>query len=188
MTKRKHSKKCKCCTSKIQYALWKRPENLGNDDFLIDALEMQIFSSEMMYMNKNKTNNTRLTVIHFDEDNYESYILKGEYWCYFSAENQLELFQRNSNGVMTCFLTHEHLYEVGMNGMKQLTEAYKNHFKIEAEASINKATYERIIELMQDNVEHCLTLFGRRDQDPLTNLLNRQWLLKIDSIEKKQTL
>lgn len=184
MTKKKHSKECKCQSGKIQYALWKRPKELHDDEFLIDALEMQIFSSEMRRMNEHNTNDTQITVIPFDEDSYDSYILRGEYWCFFSEADQLELFQRNSNGIMTCFLTHEHLYEVGMNSMRQLTEANKNHFKIEAEASINKATYERIIKLMKDNVEHCLTLFGRRDQDPITNLLNRQWLLKIETIEK----
>ena len=185
MSKGKHFKKCKSCTGKIQYAIWKRPKELHNDEFLIDALEMQILSSEMKLMNEHNTNATTITVIPFEEDNYHSYILRGEFWCFFSEEDQLELFQRNSTGIMTCFLTHEHLYEVGLNNMTQLSQAHKNHFKIEAEASINKATYQRIIKLMKDNVEHCLTLFGRRDQDPLTNLLNRQWLLKINKIEEK---
>lgn len=185
MTKMKHSKGCKCHTGKIQYALWKRPKELHGDEFLIDALEMQILSSEMRRMNEQNTNDTKITVIPFEEDSYESYILKGEYWCFFSEDDQLELFQKNSNGVMICFITHEHLYEVGLNSMRQLTEAHRNHFDIEAEASINKVAYDRIIKLMKDNVEHCITLFGRVDQDPLTNLLNRQWLLKIKSIGKK---
>lgn len=169
-----------------QHAIWRRGEDLGGD-MLIDALEHQILFSEFKYMNENNTDKSRITIIDHEEEQYKSYLLTGEYWCLYPDDIKMELFTKNSKGIMCCFLTHKNLYEFGLNSMKQLSNLKGSSFLIEATAEISDAAFRQLTKLRKQNAEHKVTVFGRRDQDVLTNLLNRQFVLIFNSIKLNES-
>lgn len=178
-----HSPVCKYHDQdKMQYAIWRRNDDLGGD-MLIDILENLVLFNEFEYMRDNKTNKDRIRVINYVDDHYQTYQLNGKFCSLLSDEETMEVFSRNSNGILGCFLTHNKLYEVGICNMTSLCQLDKGEMNVELLVQINKPAFNKIKYLIKTNVEHKITLFGRRDLDPLTNLLNREWILQIDSIK-----
>ena len=70
-------KKCKQNHDKMQYAIWRRGDEMGGD-FLLDAFESQIIMAE--YENwMNEINSIQL--VEHDYDNYDTYTVSGTFKC-----------------------------------------------------------------------------------------------------------
>lgn len=173
-------KKCKQNHDKMQYAIWRRGDEMGGD-FLLDAFESQIIMAE--YENwMNEINSIQL--VEHDYDNYDTYTVSGTFKCIYSDEIKLDLLNGNKNGAMFCFLTSKDLYEFGMINIKQCSDIDNNDIKIQGEINIQPKALKALLRLIRDNVEGSVTVFGRQDLEPLTNFMNRQFLLSINTIEK----